>query len=554
MRLRVRRGLRPDGFGLLIATIAVLGTALVLAHNVAYGVKLGWDSLVYINVARNLLAGDGFVIWDGSALTVWPPLYPVLLAVAGLGIFDPHDVAGPLNAVVFGLTIFVVGHYLRERLTSRFLVVWVCMAVPLCFPLVYQATNAMTAPVFILVTTLALICTDKFLSGGGKFALVSAAVFSALAFQQRYIGVVVPAFVGLLLICAPGVALRHRMRHLAVFSLIVGVPMALWMTRNYLAIGHITGSQQPIDYELTTVLRDTMAHLAECVYPSRTNGPELLLPATLVFLLTVVAYLLARKAKLGNKNKRPVRTLADWRSCAVFGGFALTYFACLVMAMMLGFANRGVEQRYVIPLYIPVWIAVALVLDNLIDQHKAMRSPRMWPVVAGGGNSALRIGMPTWPALALMGALSLWIALQVKPAVYEVELANSVSHNFGLFGGEYQARSEILQHIRRNPMAGSVYSNHPELVALSNGGSSHIDLPYADISEEWLADSEEGAHVVWLNDAPMPRSFGMPLLRATPELTPVAEFADGTIFRINKAHQMPVHHIDQTPSTGATTR
>ena len=536
MRSRVRHSLWPDGFGLLIATIAVLSTVLVLQHNATYGVKLSWDSLVYINVARNLLAGDGFVTWDGSALTVWPPLYPVLLAVVGLGVFDPHDVAGPLNAVVFGLTIFVLGNYLRERLASRLLVIWVCIAVPLCFHLVYQATRAVTAPVFILVTTVSLIFTEKFFSEGKRSALVLAAVFSALAFQQRYIGVVVPLFVGLLLVCAPGVAVRHRIHHITLFALIVGGPMALWMLRNYFLVGHVSGSQQPMDYKLATILWDTIGYLAKSVYPERTSGPNFVLPATLAFILLIVAYILARNAKRKKiAAEHGVRTMADWRPCAIFGGFALVYFACLVVAMMLGFANRGVEMRYVIPMYIPVWTVLAFVLDALIEQDKAMRPPRTWVFVGRSGHGAPWLEVPTWPALALFTALSVWVSLQVKPAVREIELANTVSHNSGLFGG-VSARSDILRYIRSNPLDGLVYSNHPELVALYNGGSSHIDLPRAAISKEWLYILEEHAHLVWLKNIPNPRRFDLPQLYSyTPELVPIAEFADGTIFEVTKS-------------------
>ncbi len=118
---------------------------------------------------------------------LWPPLYPLLLAAVSLGVFDPLDVAGPLNAVIFGLTIFVVGRYLRQRLESRFLAVWACLAMALPVPLVELASWALSASLFILLATLALIQTDKFLTGGKISSLIWAAVFCALAWQARYI-------------------------------------------------------------------------------------------------------------------------------------------------------------------------------------------------------------------------------------------------------------------------------------------------------------------------------------------------------------------------------
>ena len=156
---------RPDRLTLLIAAIAALGVALTLAREITYGAGLHEDSINYVSVARNLLAGAGFYEFTGNAYALWPPLYPLLLAAVSLGVFDPLDVAGPLNAVIFGLTIFVVGRYLRQRLESRFLAVWACLAMALPVPLVEPASWALSASLFILMATLALIQTDKFLTG-----------------------------------------------------------------------------------------------------------------------------------------------------------------------------------------------------------------------------------------------------------------------------------------------------------------------------------------------------------------------------------------------------
>ena len=218
---------RPDRLTLLLAAIALLGIGLALARQAAYGAGLSLDSLHYVSVARNLLAGDGFHIYTGQPLIVWPPLYPLLLAVAGLGMFDPLAIAGPLNAAIFGLTIFVAGQYLRRRLQSRFLAVWGCLAVALALPLVDAATWVLAGSLFILMATLALIWADKFLDDGKMWSLIGAAAFCALAWQTRYIGIAAPAAVGLLLLFQRGVYWPRKTRNIAVFSLIAAAPMLL---------------------------------------------------------------------------------------------------------------------------------------------------------------------------------------------------------------------------------------------------------------------------------------------------------------------------------------
>ena len=146
---------RPDRFTLLMIAITALGVALVLGR-VTFGVILISDSAWHIAAARSLLAGEGLLGVYGFPYSSWPPLYPLLLATASLGTFDPIDVAGPLNAIISGLTVFVVGRYLRHRLKSRFLAAWGCLATAVAVSLTDLSPQAMSETLFILLMTLAL--------------------------------------------------------------------------------------------------------------------------------------------------------------------------------------------------------------------------------------------------------------------------------------------------------------------------------------------------------------------------------------------------------------
>jgi len=246
---------RPDRFTLLTIAIAGFGAALVLGH-VTFGVMISSASLEYIQAARNLLAREGLMGIDGdSPYSDWPPLSPLLLAAASLGVFDPFDVAGPLNVVIFALTVFAVGQYLRQRLASRFLAAWGCLATALAVPLSYWSSWAHSEPLFILLVTLALIQTDRFLIEGRLRALIWAAVFSALAWQTRYIGMAVPAFVGLVLLFQPGISPGQRARRITAYSLIVAVPMGLWLAlHNLLITGKLTQHPPTRDYPVSMIM------------------------------------------------------------------------------------------------------------------------------------------------------------------------------------------------------------------------------------------------------------------------------------------------------------
>ena len=217
-----------DRFVVFLALLSALGAGLVLAREVAYGAVLLWDSIYYISLARNLLAGEGFVNMSGTANAHFPPLYPLLLAGSSFGLLDPRDVAGPSNAAVFALTIFCLGLYLRRHLASRLLALCACLAVALSMPLVDMAWRALSDTLFILLATLALTRIDRFLTEGHSASLLWSAAFSALAWHSRYIGVAVPMVVGLLLVFQHGASLPQRARRSAVFSILAAAPMALW--------------------------------------------------------------------------------------------------------------------------------------------------------------------------------------------------------------------------------------------------------------------------------------------------------------------------------------
>lgn len=256
---------RPDRLTLLIAAIALTGFGLVMARQATYGPVLGQDAIRYVSIAQNLLAGQGFTWLFDEPYTVWPPLYPVALAAATLGVFSPLAITGPLNAAIFVFTIFAVGQFLRWRLQSRFLTVWGCIAVALSVPLVSTASYALSDPLFILMTVLALIQADKFLVEGKTSSLVWAAVFCALAWQTRYMGIAAPVLVGLLLLFQRGAPLPQKARRVAGFSLIAGLPMALWLLRNYLVAGDLPGNPHPVYYPLSEILTDIAGRLLEWV-------------------------------------------------------------------------------------------------------------------------------------------------------------------------------------------------------------------------------------------------------------------------------------------------
>ena len=544
---RSLRGLQHPGplaFTLLLASLSVLGTVLVLLNQVTYGAALEWDGVTYIAVARNLLAGNGFVqAYDGNWYTHWPPLFPSLLALASLFVFDPHEVAGPVNAAAFGLTIFVAGRWLRKSIQSRVLLLWGCLAITLSAPLLQNAAWVISEPVFILFAVLALVETENFLNTEDRPHLIRSALFTALACLTRYIGLSIVITVGLVLLFKSTKPLREKVRHSAAYAFIAVTPLGLWLLRNMIVSGTPTGSERsspPLasfaEYAQYTL--DVLASWAVPVLNPVPTGVATAAGIALLALAIAVAYGFLR-------SRREAQTRPDWNPLMLFGAFVLIYLAFLLVAAST--TPVWVTTRHISPMYIPLLFIVVFALDRWSGR--------------GAGKS---------PLTAVMAVpLALWLAGSAVVTGRGIYAANSDGSEY--FGWNLASRrfthSAVLSYIRKNPLTGWVYSNDFFAVYIHTDGLAKYTLLHGTEQQlvqslqecasdpigfqcdpplrsvyRWIPAAEAGGegahdvHIVWFGDWLQYPDYDSLELRALPGVEIVAELADGLILRVTPGH------------------
>lgn len=531
---------RPDGFTLLLLGLSLLGVGLVLLREATYGVALHWDSVNYISVARNILAGEGFVEFTGKDYTRWPPLYPLVLAGASLFVFDSCDVAGPLNAAAFGLTIFIAGRWLRQHLESNFLALWGVCAVALSMMLAWMSSWALSETLFIVLVTLTMVQTERFLSQGRDVSLVGAAAFTALACLTRYLGVTLAGAVILLLIFQRGVAAPEKLRRIAVYSLISLAPVGLWMLRNFLLVGQPTGDRESYpNYALWEVL-DGIRVVAE-----RSLFLDLL-PEILRIIAVIITGIagFALAAAVGYvliSSLRKAKTWTGWRPFCVSGVFALAYTACLIAAMMIGNTRHGVQTRFLVPAYLPLLFAGVFALDGFLSYARRPtsgdRPSAIGTFIGRGIRSARRL--PWW---AITGALllCLWLAYSAALHIYEIRLANT--HGFDGYSNSKWADSEALEYLRAAPADGVIMTNiavatyiHADHHA-SPAKHRYLLSGYEPLREQ-LDLAADGDYVVWFYDQYVNAGYGYDAmdLRSLPNLRVLAELSDGIVLKVDKS-------------------
>ena len=525
--------LLPDRFTTVLLVVAALGTGLVLARELAWGIVWEGDSVRYLSAARSLVAGEGFVDADGGPLTLWPPLYPLLLT--GAGVMDPASFAAPLNLAVFGLTILCFGRYLRDRLDSVFLRVWAPLAFALALPLADVARRALSETVFILFATLALMSLDEFLEDGRRAAFVRTTLFSALAWSTRYLGFPLVLAVGFLLLLRGPEAFAARVKRVLVFGASTAAPLGLWLWRNERVVGVPVTNWGSND--LTPA--ETLGRMVELVRGWTAFDRDLLTVAAMV-LLAVVAFAARKPLRRfvdGERGERRVRRNSN--AVAVFGAFLVSYVVVFVVVLAYGGSWSGVLTRYVTPLYVPALVLFVTAADRLFA--RARRS--------GGWRFAAPIAM---------FGMVFWLAGQIVPTARAIARANT--HDYGARNGMNGPRyreSETLRFIGRNPQAplrtnanlGMVYLHHGRRVP---GGAlpSPRDLPVVEKVSAWLRRIPDGTHVIWYRrwDADRGRfSATPPVLYLVPNLVPLRDFADGTVFEVDRTAGAP----EPSPRTAA---
>ena len=540
----------PRGrYGAFVAAAAALAFALVLARGATYGPGLEIKTVDYLRVTDNLLDGEGFTqrfSWRGAQPYVsWPPFYPLLLTAAHLLGLELLSGVQWLGAVFFALAVFVVGRYAGRHLRSRFLRLWTPVAAALSLPFAEWAWRGVSEPPFALFTLLALVLLGRFLEEGKRACLAWSAVFAGLAFSTRYFGVVLLAFTGVILLLRRGARGREKLRNAAAYAAIAGLPNAVWFVRNYFVSGTLTARHGAPDYDAAEILSDIGSAVLAWARFDGSSAALLVLGA----LIPPAALLLRSRAGAtrGAGLSSPAAIPNGRRRwMLLFGGFGLAYIGLYFTALMLGQSLDGVEPRHLFPARLPLVLALATALDLLLE---AGRGRRLFE----------RVG-----AVAVAALLSAWTVGQIGFQRAAVARANSAEVLFANgYLGEPWASSETLQFARADSYEEPhrVYTNlwspvfanlgwEPDLRAARmvwvGGMEAGDDLPQERLAA-FLERVPEGARLVWSTDFRQPDYRDRPpaLLFATPGLRPLAEFADGAVFAVDRGYAPASHRYRQ---------
>ncbi len=504
-----------------LALLGLCGVIIVLLCTSRHGAGASSDSAGYLSAARSLLAGQGYRCPDGGVYTQWPPLYPTLLAAAGLMGIEPLVGARWLNSLAFGLIVFLSGRLFMRCTTSRPLALAGTLAVLASGPLLACSIMAWSEPIFVVLSILLLLCIAGFLRRPSLRALVSVSIFAGLACLQTYAGVtLILASAVLIALNRSGASGLQRLKYLVIFGLISTSPIAVWCLRNrILAERTLEAHNFHLAWgpELIRVFRPAAQIVTTWLSPWAPVGSVPTLSLGLVIVLAGTMIVLSRKADTGQRRSadytvihsdgKDISRLQVW-SATVFG---LTYFGFVVVcAAGLG---RHPEQRHLAPIY-----------------------PFVMALMVAGIEGAYRLLSAAWGPGRLVDSLFVllcvfWLQCPLRA------LLHSTRHHVRDGAGEYCTsgcqESPLAHWLRSHPLPGRIYSNAPDAVYILTGAAATTTPEYSCDATEFARRElgSQASYIVWFHGLSRAHLYDRRELLSRYRVQEVATFPDGTVYR-----------------------
>ena len=514
------RTVKVDRFTMVLAMVAIAGSVMVLLRTATYGIALEYDESGYITTAQNLLEGRGFTTYLGSPYGALPyygaaaPLYPVILATFSFfSSLDVIEAARYINALAFGLVVFVVAIWLRTRIESRFLIIWAASACVLSVSLGDRATWALTEILFTLACVASLFTLDRFLDVQRRSYLIWAAISAAAALLTRYMGVVVIG-TGLVVICLQKrVTWRAKLSSSTIWSLIALAPLGLWILRNIVVLKSTLGRTPRESFSYMDSLRASAKEITEWILgPTISNylADRLALYNTEIGVMFRLAFLVGAAVSVwllfrGRRFKLPPKN--HDMTLTILIGFISAYAIFLLLILTL--INIYWAARFLIPLFPLLVVVVTIILDQIKLERPTF---------------SLKVG-----GIAL---LTIWLILWVGQNYDSISSWNDE-------GRGYRSRSaldsETLAYVG-DQTYGSICSDDPAVIYFGTNEYSqkrqYSAILFQDLerAKAHILQNCSGSddRIVWLST--LTRPF-MAELGAALGMEVVAVFADGVILK-----------------------
>jgi Dolichyl-phosphate-mannose-protein mannosyltransferase len=523
--------------------VSIFGTVAMLFATRNGMSLLPFDSMTYLNTARNILSGHGFYEnnyddFGRTAMTHYAPLYPAVLALISAFGVEPMSAARLLNSLLFGANIFCIGIAIRAITSSRKATLIGAILATMSHGLLTSHYFALSEPLFLFFFLLSVILLSRYMTSQKTITLAFSSVMLSFSFCTRYAGLalVVSDIAALLLLSSS--TMRRRLIDSACVAVIGSAPTGMWIVRNAL----ISGS--PFDRPFSFRTTDLQAFMQGIHTVARWVFPGYSLPMVTIPLLSVcvlaLAVLLFRPTKAAFAKgeyscRRAVHMLAPDGMSRIFLLFIVVYPLFLLLSLCTFDHRTPFDMRILLPEFVSCLILGVGFCANALSRQWSSPAARalFLACICIVGSSYILTGLR-------------WLTKD--------------NDEYAYFLGKSSRSYGIISAVKKLPTGAMLFSNNPSILSLYCDNpaclvpwfpslQNKIDLGADTVDvEKKLAVrrvmmknmmQERIATVVWLDTIPFgicpetfPETQPWDSILAYYHLAPVLDCADGVLYHL----------------------
>ena len=504
----------------LVLALALAATSHVLVRTATYGAAVGHDQAALLSTAENLAAGNGLVQFSGKPLRVWPPFYPLALALPIAMGGEPAEVGRWLNAISFGLIVCIAGLWLRANVRSPLLIVGATALVAAAPDLNGLAASLRGDILFALLTLAALTLVATFLrNAGGRRAsrtLWAATLVAALAALTRHAGVVLIVVAATFLLARPGKRPVRFAQALA-FGALAAAPIVFVALRDNVDARVATDA-----VSVAPLLRHFRDVFLFWGLPA--NVPlwwQCLFWAGIGVGASGLLALRWRARSLGRRSGEAPRGRLLFEPIGVFAVFVVAYLGFHLWTTWTGANGPSYwnMKRYLAAIYPPLVCLAALCAQRLLP--------------AGKGRALVSRALGAGLAAAALLHLGVAARANAKETAAALERGyTGASYNCAVW-----KQSATLNYLRAHPPPAPVFSvDHALLWWHSGSSAAEARHQWAGLSLNALVDKLQDrprpAYFVWVSTFHGHDPAYNQVVHLMPGWETVARLADGGVYRV----------------------
>lgn len=330
-----------------------VGASVLMFWITTHGPGVSPDSIVYIRTAKSLLAGNGFYA-DGKPMIHFPPVYPLLLSLAGFALGDVFQASRFLHTFLFGANVCLVGlavYILAERSLSAI----TCAILLFLLSVTTLSVHSMawSESPFCLFSLAGFLLLTIHISRPALPLLMLACLFVGLALATRYVGVTLlpPLVLGLVLL--GNRPLKDRMRDAIIATPLVCAPLAIWLSRNLLTAESMTNRSFSLHPVGLTEVKSLIHAIYDIVLPISVSSWVKALHLLFAAVLLIVGFVIL----CNHKSQRGATKHAAVIFASLTALFCIIYIIFLLVSVSLFDAATPLDRRTVWPVSIFLIVA-----------------------------------------------------------------------------------------------------------------------------------------------------------------------------------------------------